>query len=162
MPQDLGHHVGDQRRWRWGTNDCTVGHAAYSFPEKGLGDISNHQGYAASFQQVIHNFLSYPGSISGDCVLDALHHVARIAREQNTEAAKEALELARLDHDDRFQRALQAVLSVLPTPRMVTGKDSPLSGAAADADALERVRQLLFAKEIPIAKQWEFFDKGKP
>lgn len=102
------------------------------------------------------------GSISGDCVLDALHHVARIAREQNTEAAREALELAQLDHDDRFQRALQAVLSVLPTPRMVTGKDSPLTGAAADADALERVRQLLFAKEIPVAKQWEFFDKKKP
>jgi adenine-specific DNA methylase len=95
------------------------------------------------------------GSMQGECILDALHHTARLAREQNTGVAREALERAGLDKDDRFQKALQAVLNVLPTPKMISGKDSPLAGAAADADALERLRRLVFAQEIPQATQWQ-------
>lgn len=96
------------------------------------------------------------GSLNGDCLLNALHHAARIAREQNVGAAQEALKLAQLDTDDRLQKALQAMLNVLPTPKMVSATSGSLAGAAADAEALEKLRRLMFAKEVPQAKQWLF------
>lgn len=96
------------------------------------------------------------GSLNGVCLLDALHHAARITREQNVGAAQETLKLAQLDNDDRLQKALQAMLNVLPTPKMVSATSGSLAGAAADAEALERLRRLMFAKEVPQAKQWLF------
>ena len=49
--------------------------------------------------------------------------------------------------------ALEAVLNVLPTPRMVSGKGA-LAGAAADAEALEKLRKLMDSGDVPQAKVW--------
>ena len=45
--------------------------------------------------------------------------------------------------------ALEAILNVLPTPTLVSSGSGPLAGAAADADALEKLRKLAFANEVP-------------
>ena len=49
------------------------------------------------------------------------------------------------------------MLNVLPTPRMVSGK-GVLAGAAADAEAVEKLRKLMFATEVPQSKEWMLFD----
>lgn len=89
------------------------------------------------------------GSLTGGCLLDALHHAARVCREQNVGQARDMLERAGLLDDDGFKRALQALLEVLPPPRALAGAHGAVAGAAADCDALERLRQLVYAEEIP-------------
>ena len=98
------------------------------------------------------------GSITGVCRLDALHHAAHAARERNVGVAKDMLERAELHKDSTFLMALEATLNVLPTPRMVSGK-GVLAGAAADAEALEKLRKLMFAGEVPQSKEWGLFDQ---
>ena len=67
------------------------------------------------------------------------------------------VEKADLHKDGSFLMALEAMLTVLPTPRMVSGK-GVLAGAAADSEALEKLRKLMFNQEVPQAKQWMLFD----
>jgi len=101
------------------------------------------------------------GAPDGTCLLDALHHAARVGREQNTGAAKELLERAGRVEDPAFQLALGTVLEVLPPPRSVAGtKVGLLAGAGSDAQALERLRRLAFAKDVPAprAHQAELFE----
>jgi len=101
------------------------------------------------------------GSVRSDVMLDVLHHAAKTGREQNTGAGKTLLERAELLKDGQFLLSLQAVLNVLPTPRMVAGKGA-LAGAAADAEALEKLRQLVFSQDIPQPKPWMLFDTSVP
>lgn len=94
------------------------------------------------------------GPVSGDCMLDTLHWAAKIAREQNTGAAKSVIEEARLKEDPTFLTALEAMLNVLP-PALPSSKKKPdvnLSGAANDFQALERLRRLAFAETVPAPK----------
>jgi putative DNA methylase len=94
------------------------------------------------------------GPVSGDCMLDTLHWAAKIAREQNTGAAKSVIEEARLKEDPTFLTALEAMLNVLP-PALPSSKKKPdvnLSGAANDFQALERLRKLAFAETVPAPK----------
>jgi putative DNA methylase len=98
------------------------------------------------------------GSMTGICRLDALHHAAQAARERNVGVAKDLLERAEMHKDSTFLMTLEATLNVLPTPRMVSGK-GVLAGAAADAEALEKVRKLMFAAEVPQSKEWVLFDQ---
>jgi adenine-specific DNA methylase len=94
------------------------------------------------------------GPVSGDCMLDTLHWAAKIAREQNTGAAKSMIEEARLKEDPTFLTALEAMLNVLP-PALPSSKKKPdvnLSGAANDFQALERLRKLAFAETVPAPK----------
>jgi len=100
-------------------------------------------------------------STTGTCRLDALHQAAHAVRDRNVGVAKDMLERAELDKDAALLLALEATLNVLPTPRMVGGKGS-LAGAAADADALEKLRKLMFGTEVPQSKQWELFDMPEP
>ncbi len=51
-----------------------------------------------------------------DTMLDALHYLAALARQQDLSVAREAMEKMRLDKDRRFLDALRAVLEVLPVP----------------------------------------------
>jgi hypothetical protein len=90
------------------------------------------------------------GSLEGKSMLDALHKAARMGREQNTGVAKDFLERANLNKDPAFMLALEAVLNVLPLPQSSPDiKNGPLNGAAADCNALEKLRQLAFPTEIP-------------
>jgi len=95
------------------------------------------------------------GSPKHDILINALHHAARLGREQNTGAAKDLLEKAELIEEPAFLMALEAILNVLPAPALVSSSSGPLAGAAADADALEKLRKLAFAKEVPAPKQLE-------
>jgi len=99
------------------------------------------------------------GSVKGGAVLNALHLAAKLGREQNTGAAKDLIERAELLKDQTFLLSLDAVLNVLPTPTMVAGSSVVvMQGAAADADALEKLRQLVFSQDIPQPKPWMLFD----
>jgi hypothetical protein len=99
------------------------------------------------------------GSVAGEVMLDALHHAAHAARDKNLDVARAIIENAELHKSGAWLKALEYVLNVLPTPRMVSSSASgPITGAAKDAEALEKLRRLMFAKEVPTAKQWELFD----
>jgi hypothetical protein len=98
------------------------------------------------------------GSIAGTCRLDALHHAAQAVRQRNVGIAKDIIERAELKKDSAFLLAMEAILNVLPTPRMVSGK-GVLAGAAADAEALEKLRKLMFADQVPQAKEWVLFEQ---
>ena len=92
-------------------------------------------------------------------MLDSLHHAAKASREQNTGVAKNLIERAELIKDSQWLLGLQAVLEVLPTPRMIGSNASgPIAGAAKDAEALEKLRQLAFSKDVPKPKPWMLFD----
>ena len=89
---------------------------------------------------------------AGDgCMLDVLHFAAAAAREQrSTEVGKAAIERANLLGDPNLMVALQAILNVLPPPTAPSKKgESRASGAAADFAALELLRRLAFAKDVP-------------
>ncbi len=99
------------------------------------------------------------GAMKGEALLDVLHQCARLGREQNTGVAKELLERHELLAEPALQKALEALLNVLPPPRLVEGsKVSLVAGAAADADALEKLRQLAFGKSVPPRKQHKLLD----
>lgn len=99
------------------------------------------------------------GAIQGKTMLDSLHHAAKASREQNTGVAKSLIEKAELIKDSQWLLALQAVLEVLPTPRMIASNASgPIAGAAKDAEALEKLRRLAFSKDVPKPKPWMLFD----
>jgi len=92
------------------------------------------------------------GPVGEDVMLDTLHHCALAGREQNTGAAKTILEKAGLLEDPTLLVALEALLNVLPPPgTAATGKkkEAGVGGAASDCDALEKLRRLAFADEIP-------------
>jgi adenine-specific DNA methylase len=92
------------------------------------------------------------GPVGEDVMLDTLHHCALAGREQNTGAAKDILEKAGLLEDPTLLVALEALLNVLPPPGTAASgkkKDSGVGGAAGDCDALEKLRRLAFADEIP-------------
>lgn len=92
------------------------------------------------------------GAPTHDVLLNALHHAARIGREQNTGAARDMLETARMTDEPAFLMALEAALNVLPAAALAGGGGA-VAGAAADADALEKLRRLAFAKEVPPPQQ---------
>jgi putative DNA methylase len=92
------------------------------------------------------------GPVGEEVVLDTLHHCALAGRDQNTGAAKDILEKAGLLEDPTLLVALEALLHVLPPPGSAAGgkkKDAGVGGAASDCDALEKLRRLAFADEIP-------------
>jgi hypothetical protein len=94
------------------------------------------------------------GAVGGPVMLDTLHHAAALGREQNTGAAQAVLEAADLLSDATLMTALEALLNVLPPPGLA-GKGKPkdddggLSGASSDFEALERLRRLAFAEDVP-------------
>lgn len=99
------------------------------------------------------------GSVRGEVMLNALHLAAKVGRDQNTGAAKDLVERSELSKDSTFLLSLDAVLNVLPTPQMVAGTSvGVMQGAADDAEALEKLRQLVFSKDIPQPKPWTLFD----
>jgi putative DNA methylase len=61
------------------------------------------------------------GSMGNGCKLDSLHHAAQSVRERNVGVARDMVEKADLHKDGSFLMALEAMLNVLPTPRMVSG-----------------------------------------
>ena len=85
-------------------------------------------------------------------MLNTLHQAASIVREQNTGAAKKAIEDDGLLDDATLLTALEALLNVLPavaSTEKAPKLEAHLAGAASDFDALEKLRKLAFAEQVP-------------
>jgi adenine-specific DNA methylase len=119
------------------------------------------------------------GPVSEAVMLDTLHQAAVVGRDQNTGVARSLIEDAGLLADATLLTTLEALLNVLPpqssrhTPCAVasgapnttaadgtrsvpaTGKkaDPLLTGASSDFEALEKLRRLAFAEEVPAPKE---------
>jgi adenine-specific DNA methylase len=85
------------------------------------------------------------GMANREVMLDALQQAAVAGRDGNTGAAKKIIEEAGLLEDATFLTALEAALNVLP----------PIGGT--DFDALEKLRRLAFAEQIPEPEQMSLF-----
>jgi adenine-specific DNA methylase len=92
------------------------------------------------------------GPMGDSCMLNTLHQAAAIVRDQNTGAAKKAIEDNGLLDDTTMLTALEALLNVLPAvanPDKALKLDANLAGASSDFDALEKLRKLAFAEQVP-------------
>jgi hypothetical protein len=96
------------------------------------------------------------GSIGEESMIDTLHSIALSAREQNTGVARDALERAKLLEDPTLMTSLEALLNVLPAPPASGRKgEGALAGASNDFVALEKLRRLAFAQQVPMPKAAE-------
>ena len=92
------------------------------------------------------------GPMGDTCMLNTLHQAASIVRDQNTGAARKAIEDNGLLEDATLLTALEALLNVLPAvanPEKAPKLDANLSGASSDFEALEKLRRLAFAEQVP-------------
>ena len=92
------------------------------------------------------------GPMGDACMLNTLHQAAAIVRDQNTGAAKKAIEDNKLPEDATLLTALEALLNVLPvvaSQEKAPKLDANLAGASGDWDALEKLRKLAFAEQVP-------------
>ena len=87
----------------------------------------------------------------------ASHHCAHRARSIDLNAAKQLLDDNGLAHSPVFLTALEAVLEVLPLSARYTGFDpvKAAAPAASDFEALENLRRLALAEQVPAPKQLE-------
>jgi len=89
--------------------------------------------------------------------IDAIHHCAHRARSIDLKAAKQLLDDNGLANSPIFLTALEAVLEVLPLSARYTGFDpvKAAAPAASDFEALENLRRLALAEQVPAPKQLE-------
>jgi hypothetical protein len=89
--------------------------------------------------------------------IDAIHHCAHRARSIDLNAAKQLLDDNGLANSADFLTALEAVLEVLPLSARYTGFDPVKAAqpAASDFEALENLRRLALAEQVPAPKQLE-------
>jgi putative DNA methylase len=89
--------------------------------------------------------------------IDAIHHCAHRARSIDLNAAKQLLDDNGLANSGDFLTALEAVLEVLPLSARYTGFDpvKAAAPAASDFEALENLRRLALAEQVPAPKQLE-------
>ena len=89
--------------------------------------------------------------------IDAIHHCAHRARSIDLNAAKQLLDDNGLANSPVFLTALEAVLEVLPLSARYTGFDpvKAAAPAASDFEALEHLRRLALAEQVPAPKQLE-------
>jgi putative DNA methylase len=89
--------------------------------------------------------------------IDAIHHCAHRARSIGLNAAKQLLDDNGLSNSADFLTALEAVLEVLPLSARYTGFDpvKAAAPAASDFEALENLRRLALAEQVPAPKQLE-------
>jgi putative DNA methylase len=93
------------------------------------------------------------GPMGDTCMLNTLHQAASIVRDENTGAARKAIEDNGLLEDPTLLTALEALLNVLPavaTPEKVPKLDANLAGASGDFEALEKLRKLAFDEQVPV------------
>jgi putative DNA methylase len=89
--------------------------------------------------------------------IDAIHHCAHRARSIDLNAAKQLLDDNGLANSPIFLTALETVLEVLPLSARYTGFDpvKAAAPAASDFEALENLRRLALAEQVPAPKQLE-------
>ena len=92
------------------------------------------------------------GPMGDTCMLNTLHQAASIVREKNTGASKKAIEDNGLLDDATLLTTLEALLNVLPAvanPEKAPKLEAHLAAASSDFDALEKLRKLAFAEQVP-------------
>lgn len=96
-----------------------------------------------------------------DSMMDALHHLSRIARTISLESANELLARHALAAEPTFLTALEAVLEVLPVGKAWSGFDLPdaAEGSGADFDALENLRRLALAEKVAEPEQLKIWQE---
>jgi len=92
------------------------------------------------------------GPMGDTCMLNTLHQAASIVREKNTGASKKAIEDHGLHDDATLLTTLEALLNVLPA--VASSEKAPkleahLAAASSDFAALEKLRKLAFAEQVP-------------
>jgi adenine-specific DNA methylase len=89
--------------------------------------------------------------------IDSIHHCAHRARSIDLNAARQLLDDNGLPNSPIFLTALEAVLEVLPLSARYTGFDPVKAAvpAASDFEALENLRRLALAEQVPAPKQLE-------
>ena len=92
-------------------------------------------------------------------MIDALHRAAHLGRSSGADAAIKYIESERLDRDDSFIAALEAVLEVLPPSYQHTRIElkGDAASASSDFDALFDVYRLKFSERIDSPAQLELF-----
>ena len=93
-------------------------------------------------------------------MIDALHHAAYLGRKSGAEAAIKYIESERLDNDDSFVAALEAVLEVLPPSANHTKIElkGDLACASNDFDALFNIYRLKFSSRIDDPSQLKMYE----
>jgi putative DNA methylase len=86
---------------------------------------------------------------TADCLIDTLHSAAYLAQTQNVGAAKQMLEEKGLLNHPGLRAALEALLNVLRPTASGKQTDAALANAASDFEALNKLRLLAFAEQIP-------------
>ena len=96
-------------------------------------------------------------------MIDALHHVANMARKRNLAAARELMERELGERDPAFLAALEAVLEVLPVSRRFTGVEleGETAAAADDFEALYNLSRLAFHDAIDEPEQLKLWRDGE-
>ncbi len=84
-----------------------------------------------------------------DCLIDTLHSAAYLAQTQNVGAAKQMLEEKGMLDNPGLRAALEALLNVLRPTASAKQTDTALANAATDFEALNKLRLLAFAEQIP-------------
>lgn len=105
------------------------------------------------------------GPMGDSCMLNTLHQAAAIVRDQNTGAAMKAIEDNGLLEDPTLLTALEALLNVLPavanldkSPKL----EAHLAAASSDFEALEKLRRLAFAEQVPEPAQQALLSFADP
>ena len=88
-------------------------------------------------------------------MIDAVHHAANTARVRSLSAAREMLEGALVEEDQRFVAALEAILEVLPVSKTWTGIDleGETEAASDDFEVLYNLTRLAYRDEIDEPEQ---------
>ncbi|MGA2699556.1 MAG: DUF1156 domain-containing protein [Isosphaeraceae bacterium] len=92
------------------------------------------------------------GPMGDTCMLNTLHQAASIVREKNTGASKKAIEDHGLHDDATLLTTLEALLNVLPavaSTEKAPKLEAHLAAASSDFAALEKLRKLAFAEQVP-------------
>ena len=95
-------------------------------------------------------------------MIDAVHHAAHKARTSSLDEARKMLEETRVDQDPRFFAALEAVLEVLPVPKILSGieLEGDVAASGDDFEALYNLSRLAYREQIDEPEQLKLWRSG--
>ena len=95
-------------------------------------------------------------------MIDAVHHVANLARLRSLAAARDLLTSSQVDQDPRFLASLEAVLEILPVSTSITGIEltGDMAAAGSDFEALYGLVRLAYRDRIDEPAQLKLWRDG--
>ena len=136
---------------------CRIRHSSQSTYFDAVALIKNVVGEVKSSDMVlwdstVRKAKGKLGPMGDTSMLNTLHQAASIVREKNTGASKKAIEDNGLHDDATLLTTLEALLNVLPavaSPEKAPKLEAHLAAASSDFAALEKLRKLAFAEQVP-------------